>query len=43
MSAEGAKYLQALIEREKLGAGFLKHFEITEEVAAKPEPLPAET
>jgi len=43
MSAEGAKQLQAWIECGKFEAGFLEHFKITEEVAAKPEPLPAET
>jgi hypothetical protein len=43
MSAAGAKQLQAWIELGKFEAGFLKHFKITEEVAAKPEPLAAET
>ncbi len=43
MSAAGAKQVQAWIELGKFEAGFLEHFKITEEVAAKPEPLPAET
>ena len=43
MSAEGAKYLQARIDCGKLEAGFLERFKIAEEVAAKPEPRPAET